>query len=107
MQAGCDLASVPRKSLLRLLGEHCGDASDRRALLLLSSRGGRAKYTAEIAREQPSLLDLLKRFAIHCCLCAGRLLASHPTFDSVVTDHAGSFHSTTFVTVMTEYHSSV
>ena len=60
-QAGCDLTSVPRKSLLRLLAEHCGDASDRRALLHLSSRDGRADYAAQVVREQPSLLDLLRR----------------------------------------------
>ena len=69
MQAGCDLTSVPRKSLLRLLGEHCGDAGDRRALLHLSSRGGRADYTAQIAREQPSLLDLLKRWGHGRAIC--------------------------------------
>ena len=63
LQAGCDLTSVPRKSLLRLLAEHCGDAGDRRALLHLSSRDGRADYAAQIVREQPSLLDLLHRSA--------------------------------------------
>ena len=64
-QAGCDLTSVPRKSLLRLLAEHCGDAGDKRALLHLSSRDGRADYAAQIVREQPSLLDLLHRS--RCC----------------------------------------
>ncbi len=58
---------MPRKSLLRLLGEHCGDAGDRQALLQLSSRDGRADYTAQVVREQPSLLDLLQRSGrCHC-----------------------------------------
>ncbi|KAK9818129.1 hypothetical protein WJX72_007597 [[Myrmecia] bisecta] len=59
---GCDLTSAPRKSLLRLLGEHCGDAAQRRQLLLLASRGGKDAYAKEIREGQPSLLDLLQRF---------------------------------------------
>jgi hypothetical protein len=39
---------VPRKSLLRLLGEHCADAGERHALLHLSSRGGRDAYNAQV-----------------------------------------------------------
>ncbi len=51
-----------RKSLLRLLGEHCSDPAERRALLNLSSRGGKEAYDAEIKEGRPTLLDLLRRF---------------------------------------------
>ncbi len=45
MQRGCDLTSVPRKSLLRLLAEHCTDAKEKYRLMLLCSKDGREAYT--------------------------------------------------------------
>ena len=48
MQAGCDVTSVPRKSLLRLLAEHCADPGERHALLHLCSSGGRAEYATQV-----------------------------------------------------------
>lgn len=62
LTACVDLTSVPRKSLLRLLGEHAADDAERRTLLFLSSRGGRQAYADDISSAQPSLLDLLRRF---------------------------------------------
>jgi NADPH-ferrihemoprotein reductase len=59
---GCDLTGVPRKSLLRLLGEHCADAGERHALLHLSSRGGRDAYNAQVRDARPSLLDVLQKY---------------------------------------------
>ena len=44
MQRGVDLTSALRKSLLRLLAEHCGDAKERHRLMLLCSRDGREAY---------------------------------------------------------------
>ena len=58
---GVDLTGPPRKSLLRLLGEHCAAPEERAALLRLCSRDGRDEYAAELAL-RPSLLDLLRRF---------------------------------------------
>ena len=57
-----DLTSVPRKSLLRLLAEHCSDEDEQRTLLFFTSRAGRDVYNQEITAGQPSLVDLLRRF---------------------------------------------
>lgn len=62
LTAGCDLTSVPRKSLLRVLGEHCSAAGDKQRLLHLCSAGGRQDYATDIKTAQPSLLDLLHQF---------------------------------------------
>lgn len=56
------LASVCRKSLLRLLGEHCSSQADKQRLLHLSSIGGRQDYNTDIKAAQPSLLDLFHQF---------------------------------------------
>lgn len=58
LSTGVDLTGPPRKSLLRLLAEHCSAAGERRRLLRLCSRDGREAYAAELAA-RPTLLDLL------------------------------------------------
>ena len=54
---------MPRKSLLRLLAEHCSDPEQKHELLRLCSRSGRGDYKAQIQEGQPSLLDLLEKFS--------------------------------------------
>jgi NADPH-ferrihemoprotein reductase len=57
-----DVTGCPRKSLLRVLAEHCSKTEEKDALLHLSSRGGRADYEAQIRSQSPTLLTLLKKF---------------------------------------------
>jgi sulfite reductase alpha subunit-like flavoprotein len=59
---GCDLTTAPRKSLLRLLAEHCSTATEKQQLLFLCSRLGRDAYGTEILAARPTLLDLLTMF---------------------------------------------
>lgn len=55
-----DLTSQPRKSLLRVLAEACGEPADRVDLLTLCSRGGKDAYASRIKDECPTLLDILE-----------------------------------------------
>jgi len=57
-----DITGCPRKSLLRVLAEHCSDQGEKNALLHLSSRGGRTDYEAQIRSQSPTLLTLLEQF---------------------------------------------
>lgn len=59
---GCDLTTAPRKSLLRVLAEHCSDSADKDQLLLLCSRQGRDAYATDILAARPTLLDILTKF---------------------------------------------
>lgn len=57
-----DVTGCPRKSLLRVLAEHCTDADEKVALLHLSSRGGREDYEKQIRSQSPTLLTLLNSY---------------------------------------------
>ena len=54
-----DACAPPRRSVLRTLAEHCADPAERLRLLLLSSRGGREAYEAQVGAPRLSLLDVL------------------------------------------------
>ena len=56
-----DITSCPRKSLVRVLAEHCSDAKDKTTLLHLSSRGGKDDYDTQIRGGNASLLTILQR----------------------------------------------
>ena len=68
MQNACDITGVPRKSLLRLLAEHCADADEQQRLLLLCSRGGRDAYNAQVAA--PRVSGLHTACCTRCCAYA-------------------------------------
>ncbi|GMH32828.1 hypothetical protein BSKO_00662 [Bryopsis sp. KO-2023] len=59
---GCDLTSIPRKTLLRYLAEQCSDQCDKSKLLYLCSRSGKDAYKSYVLDAQPSLLDILSSF---------------------------------------------
>ena len=59
---GANINVLCRKSLLRLLAEHCSVTAEKDRLLLLSSRSGREEYKALVEQFPPSLLDLLQLF---------------------------------------------
>ena len=77
---GCDLSSVPRKSVLRLLAEHCLDPGEKRKLLYICSRNGREAYRKCMLEGNPGLLAILKRQEIEwklwsdACLLVGNHL---------------------------------
>jgi NADPH-ferrihemoprotein reductase len=60
---GCDVTTAPRKSLLRVLAEHCSEETEKNRLLFLCSRQGRDAYATAILAARPTLLDLLTTFS--------------------------------------------
>lgn len=61
-----DLRAVPSKTALRVLSEFCQSESQRRELLTLCSRSGRAEYSARISRPGLTVLDVLEKLASSC-----------------------------------------
>lgn len=61
-----DLRAVPKKMLLRSISDYCEDVEERKALLLLSSRDGRKKYSEEISKPEVSILHVLEKVAPSC-----------------------------------------
>lgn len=59
---GFDLTTPAKKSLLRLLAEHCTEKDDKQNLYYLCSKQGKDIYAKEIVQERPTLLDLLHRY---------------------------------------------
>eukprot|EP00803_Ostreobium_quekettii_P006467 evm.model.scf_808.6 EVM.evm.TU.scf_808.6 scf_808:25755-30501(-) len=60
LASACDITSVPRKTLLRLLAEHCSDEIEKRKLLYLCSRSGRDAYRKVVVEGNSSVVQILR-----------------------------------------------
>jgi len=58
----CDLTSPPKKSLLRLLAESCGDPAEKDRLLAMVCTAGKATYKKQVVEGELNLLDILEEF---------------------------------------------
>lgn len=61
-----DVRALPSKTALRVLSEFCKDESQRRELLTLCSRTGRAEYNERISRPGMTVLEVLEKLAPSC-----------------------------------------
>lgn len=61
-----DIRTIPSKTLLRVLSDHTENEEERRQLLKLCSRGGRAEYSERISKKNTSIVQLLETFAPSC-----------------------------------------
>jgi len=59
---GVDLTSVPRKSFLRMLADHCSSDLDHARLLYLSSLEGKELFDTLIAKQKPNVVEMLHVF---------------------------------------------
>ena len=57
-----DFTSVPKKTFVRMLADHCSDAREQHVLSLLSSRDGRDQFRVFVEAQRLTLLDLLALF---------------------------------------------
>lgn len=76
-QRRLDITGVPKKSLLRVLAEHCSSREDADALKFLTTRTGRDAYAKYIDAGRPGLLDILNAFPT-CCPPLAALLDALP-----------------------------
>ncbi|QDZ24421.1 NADP/FAD dependent oxidoreductase [Chloropicon primus] len=58
----CDLTSPPKKTLLRMLAESCGEEKEKASLLEMISTAGKERYRKEILEGQPNLLDIFQAY---------------------------------------------
>eukprot|EP00544_Gedaniella_sp_CCMP2646_P014092 CAMPEP_0202480962 /NCGR_PEP_ID=MMETSP1361-20130828/745_1 /ASSEMBLY_ACC=CAM_ASM_000849 /TAXON_ID=210615 /ORGANISM="Staurosira complex sp., Strain CCMP2646" /LENGTH=682 /DNA_ID=CAMNT_0049108445 /DNA_START=21 /DNA_END=2069 /DNA_ORIENTATION=- len=100
----CDLTSAPRRSELKLLAAYAQDATDKKALLRMSSKEGKAEYREKIMDGHVGLVDLLKRCPSiqipleHLIGFCPRLLPRYYTISSSSSVYPKSVHLTVAVT---------
>lgn len=100
----CDLTSAPRRSELKLLAAYAQDPTDKKALLRMSSKEGKAEYREKIMDGHVGLLDLLKRCPSiqipleHFVGFCPRLLPRYYTISSSSSVYPKSVHLTVAVT---------
>ena len=103
----CDLTSAPRRSELKLLAAYAQDPTDRKALLRMSSKEGKAEYREKIMEGHVGLVDLLKLCPSiqipleHFVGFCPRLLPRYYTISSSSSVYPKSVHLTVAVTEYT------
>jgi NADPH-ferrihemoprotein reductase len=100
----CDLTSAPRRSELKLLAAYAHDSTDKKALLRMSSKEGKAEYREKIMDAHVGLVDLLKLCPSvqmpleHFLGFCPRLLPRYYTISSSSSVYPNSVHLTVAVT---------
>jgi len=56
---GVELTGPPKKSLLRVLAEHCSDQAEKARLMRLCSREGRQEYLESIIKSHRAAIDII------------------------------------------------
>ena len=56
---GVELTGPPKKSLLRVLAEHCGDEAEKANLMRLCSREGRQEYLESVVKSRRAAIDVI------------------------------------------------
>ena len=109
----CDLTSAPRRSELKLLAAYAKDSMDKKALLRMSSKEGKAEYREKIMEGHVGLVDLLKRCPSiqipieHFVGFCPRLLPRYYTISSSSSIYPKSVHLTVAVTEYTRKDGSI
>lgn len=100
----CDLTSAPRRSELKLLAAYAKDPTDKKALLRMSSKEGKAEYREKILDAHVGLVDLLRLCPSieapmeHFLSFCPRMLPRYYTISSSSSVHPNSVHLTVAVT---------
>ncbi|KAL3778140.1 hypothetical protein ACHAW5_003148 [Stephanodiscus triporus] len=97
----CDLAGSPRRSDLKQLASYAVDELDRRALLRMSSKEGKAEYKEKIVEAHVGIADIVTRLCPsiscpleHFIMVCPRLQPRYYTISSSSTVHPTTVHIT-------------
>ena len=97
----CDLTGSPRRSDLKQLAPYARDEMDRKALLRMSSKEGKAEYKEKIVEGHVGIGDIVTRLCPsivcpleHFIMVCPRLLPRYYTISSSSTVHPKTIHIT-------------
>ncbi|KAL7527801.1 hypothetical protein ACHAXR_002135 [Thalassiosira sp. AJA248-18] len=97
----CDLTGPPRRSDLKQLAPYARDEMDRRALLRMSSKEGKAEYKEKIVEAHVGIADIVTRLCTsivcpleHFIMVCPRLLPRYYTISSSSTVFPKTIHIT-------------
>lgn len=109
----CDLSGALRRSDLKQLAPYAQDPTDKKALLRLSSKEGKAEYKEKVLDAQKGLADILKLCPSieapleHFLMFCPRLIPRFYTISSSSSEHPKSVHITVSVSENTRKDGSV